>query len=77
MKLRTYLDEKQISAADFAAALVARGFAVSEFGVRKWITGERIPRREAMMAIAEETLSQVTASDFYADANFKSDTAAE
>lgn len=65
MKLRTYMDENKISAAEFASRLCARGLDVSEFGVRKWVTGERIPRREAMAAIQDETTGQVSASDFY------------
>ena len=69
MKLRTYLELNKISAADFAGRLTARGLDVSEFGVRKWVTGERIPRRDAMAAIAEETDAQVSPSDFYSATN--------
>lgn len=65
MKLRAYLDQEKITPADFAKRLNERGLDVSEFGVRKWATGERIPRRDAMVAIQEETQGQVTPDDFF------------
>ena len=65
MKLRTYLKEKQITVATFTERLKARGLDVTEFGVRKWVTGERMPRRDSMPIIVEETEGQVTSADFY------------
>ena len=65
MLLRMYLRENNLTPADFAARLNARGLVVSEFGVRKWSSGERMPRRKALPAIEAETKGQVTGSDFY------------
>ncbi len=66
MRLRAYFDQEKITPAAFAAVLVARGYSVTEHGVRKWVSGERIPRREAMALITDVTGGMVSAIDFFA-----------
>jgi hypothetical protein len=41
----------------------------TEHAVKKWRYRERIPRSAQMLRIAAATENQVTASDFYSDAN--------
>lgn len=60
MKLKQYLTEKNITPEAFAALVGG----VSESGVRKWMYGERVPRREQMIAIAEKTDGLVLPNDF-------------
>jgi hypothetical protein len=59
MKLQAYLSEKDISLETFAKLVGA-----STFGVRKWIRGERLPRKNALKRIGEVTGGEVTAVDF-------------
>jgi len=63
MTLREYLASTKIADDAFAARVDA-----SEGAVRKWKSGERIPRPEQMARIVEATAGQVTATDFYAAA---------
>lgn len=60
MKLKSYLEQNKIDHAEFAEAV---GSSVS--GVRKWLSGERVPRPKAMTKIAESTGGEVTAADFF------------
>ncbi|WOF74166.1 helix-turn-helix transcriptional regulator [Parvibaculaceae bacterium PLY_AMNH_Bact1] len=60
MKLKSYLEENKIDHAEFADAV---GSSVS--GVRKWLSGERVPRRDAMNKIIATTGGAVTAADFF------------
>jgi len=64
MNLRTFLRESKQSTAEFAAALTAAGFPASPGGVRKWVTGERVPRPDAMRAIQRVTHEKVCPPDF-------------
>jgi len=62
MDLGTYLKTNNISHKEFGASVGA-----SEFGVRKWVSRERTPRREAMLKIKQATAGQVTAADFFSE----------
>lgn len=62
MKLSTYLDIKKLSAADFAALLTGDA---SEASVRKWASGERIPRADMIREIATVTDGMVLPNDFF------------
>lgn len=66
MKLRAYLKKEGLSLPDFHARLVKAGLVVSLAGTRKWASGERIPRRDAMPVILKVTRGKVTAADFFA-----------
>lgn len=59
MQLRDYLSEKRLTARQFGVAV-----GHSEAGVRKWLRGERVPRRETLKKIAALTGDLVTATDF-------------
>ncbi|QQM29326.1 helix-turn-helix transcriptional regulator [Martelella lutilitoris] len=61
MKLKQYLTEKNITPEAFAALIGG----VSESGVRKWMYGERVPRQEQMIAIADKTDGLVMPNDFF------------
>lgn len=61
MKLTTYLDIKKLSAADFAALLTD----ASEASVRKWVSGERIPRADVIREIVTVTNGMVLPNDFF------------
>lgn len=61
MRLQTYLDLKALSYADFARLIGP----VSEFGVKKWALGQRVPRREAMRRIEQVTQGDVGPADFF------------
>lgn len=62
MKLDTYLKQQSITVRAFAAQL-----GVSQFAVKKWISGERFPRSEHLIAIDKTTQGAVTASDLLRD----------
>ena len=61
MTLQDYLKHNKMTPADFANVMGD----VSEYGVRKWATGERVPRREAMRRIEQVTNGQVSPADFF------------
>ena len=61
MKLRDYLDEHKLSAAEFAARI-----DVSETSVHRYIAG-RVPRPTIVRAIVVATEGDVCADDFYGD----------
>lgn len=65
MQLDTYIRENKLTDGGFAKLL---GPGVSEWAVRKWRYGQRIPRRAQQMRIAEVTNNLVTANDFVAAA---------
>lgn len=69
MQLQAYLALKGISPAIFAQRLTDRGRTTSEFGVRKWIRRERIPRADTLRAIEQETEGAVTPADFFETLN--------
>jgi DNA-binding transcriptional regulator YiaG len=60
MQLKTYLSDKEMSVADFAKSI-----GHSEAAVKKWLRGERIPRREALAKIREITGGSVLPADFF------------
>lgn len=60
MKLSTFLSERKISTADFAAKI-----GLSEVSITRYAASTRIPRRQHMLAIAEATEGLVTANDFF------------
>lgn len=60
MKLSHFLSRHEIHRADFA-----RDVGVSAEAIRRYETGERIPRRKVMMKIVSLTEGAVQAADFY------------
>lgn len=64
MNLRSYLSSRGISEAAFGQTI-----AVSQAAVNRYVRGERIPTPRIMARIVEATDGQVTANDFYADAD--------
>jgi uncharacterized protein YjcR len=61
MKLIDYLRSKEMRPDDLAEMIGN----VSVSGVRKWISGERIPRRDQMEKIVEVTAGEVLPNDFF------------
>jgi DNA-binding transcriptional regulator YdaS (Cro superfamily) len=61
MTLAEYISDLKISPEEFANRLDG----VSPGGLRKWISGERVPRKEHMEKIFEVTEGKVTPNDFY------------
>jgi transcriptional regulator with XRE-family HTH domain len=61
MKLGEYIKAKGLSAEGLAGAIGG----VSASGVRKWVAGERIPRRDQIEKIAEITGGDVLPNDFF------------
>jgi hypothetical protein len=64
MRLEIFLKEAKLSPVDFARRLTAAGCQTSEFAVRKWARGERVPRPESMRAIQAATNEMVRPADF-------------
>lgn len=60
MKLADFLRTNRVSDIEFGSQVNA-----STGAVRKWRSGERIPRPEQMVRIREATGGAVTADDFY------------
>lgn len=60
MKLGDYLAKRQISVADFAKTV-----GVADPTIRRYIAGQRIPKRQVMARISLHTSGEVTAVDFY------------
>lgn len=60
MKLAAYLKAQQISDAEFAGRI-----KVSQATVNRYINAKRIPHREVMSRIVEETDGEVTPNDFF------------
>lgn len=69
MKLKTYLKQAGISNRQFGERIGA-----SEFGVRKWAYGERIPRPVTMRKIEEATGGAVGPRDFFNSEPIQEDT---
>jgi transcriptional regulator with XRE-family HTH domain len=61
MDLHAYLTANNISTAQFAAWL-----GVSPQAVFRYLSGERVPRRDVLARIAAVTHSQVLPNDFFA-----------
>jgi len=59
MKLKAYLDQREIDPAAFAASV-----GVTRQAVMLWLAGERIPRPKQLAKIAEATADMVTYRDF-------------
>lgn len=64
MKLHDYLSKHKIAPAEFAR-LVGK----SEWGVRKWMYGDRTPRYEVMQRIVKATGGLVGPADFFEGAD--------
>ena len=60
MDLRSYLDVRDMSIAAFADLL-----GVSVQTVHRYVNGERLPRPDVMVRIAEVTHGAVKPNDFY------------
>lgn len=60
MKLLTYMADRDLD----DSALAEKIGNCSEYAVRKWKYGERIPRLAHLIRIAEVTEGAVTANDF-------------
>jgi transcriptional regulator with XRE-family HTH domain len=61
MHLRTYLEQKKISVAEFAGLI-----QVSSAALHRYLGGERVPRAEVLRRIAESTDGLVQPNDFFA-----------
>lgn len=61
MQLLKYIESKKMTLAEFGKLVGA-----SEFGVRKWVRGERTPRPDAIRKIQEVTKGAVRPADFFA-----------
>jgi predicted transcriptional regulator len=59
MNLADFMRDRGISDQEMAALV-----GCSEFAVRKWKYGERVPRGQAMSRLREATDGTVTANDF-------------
>lgn len=59
MRLQDYLEEQDIPDGEFAVRL-----GVSIFAIRKWRSGERIPRPENMIKIMRITKNKVSLEDW-------------
>jgi hypothetical protein len=70
MLLQDWLARNNLTYGQFGAAISRTAEAV-----RRYANGERIPDREAMIAIARETGDQVTPNDFYGLVHAPADTA--
>ena len=60
MKLSTYMEDNRLGDADMADLIGG----CSYHSVKKWRSGERIPRGRFMVRIREVTNGQVNANDF-------------
>jgi transcriptional regulator with XRE-family HTH domain len=60
MQLSSYLKKSGVTAAEFAKRI-----GVDKTTVYRYIRGERIPNRDALSRIMEETEGAVTANDFF------------
>lgn len=63
MELRQYLDDHEIPVSAFATAI-----GVSVQAVHRYLTGERIPKREVIERIARATGGKVQPNDFFTPA---------
>lgn len=61
MTLAEYISDLKVSPEKLAESLDG----VSASALRKWISGERIPRKEQMEKIFEVTGGKVSPNDFY------------
>lgn len=61
MTLAEYITDLKISPEKFAETLDG----ISAGALRKWMSGERIPRKEQMEKIFEVTSGKVTPNDFF------------
>lgn len=61
MKLSAYMRKHDLSAERFAEMIGD----CSVSGLRKWISGERLPRKDQVERIHKVTLGEVSAPDFY------------
>lgn len=60
MELRTYLDLEKTAPADFAEAI-----GVTTTALYRYMTGERLPRRDVMARISSKTCGKVSPNDFH------------
>lgn len=60
VRLSTWMDDKQVSAADLAAKI-----GVTPTAVRRYAAGRRTPTPVVMKAIVVATAGAVTPTDFY------------
>lgn len=65
MNLRDYLKLKDLTVPQFVDKVRDCGFDASVGAMRKWVRGDRIPRRDGMIAIEKATAGKVRAADFY------------
>ena len=68
MQLGDYLKEKKITQEAFIAEMDSvTGYRISQGGLSKYILGQRIPCKEAIVAIHKTTNGAVTPNDFFLD----------
>ena len=60
MQLRRWLDNRDITVADFAARI-----GVTAQAVHRYVAGERVPRRDVMERIKRATRGAVQPNDFF------------
>lgn len=60
MKLSEFMTEHNLSDAEMATRI-----GCSEGAVRKWLSGERLPRQDQLVRINEITAGAVTPNDFF------------
>lgn len=63
MRLQTYLERNDLLIADFADRI-----GVSPQSVHRYLSGERVPRRDVMERILVATGGDVSANDFFTPA---------
>lgn len=66
MKLKEYLREHRLTQEQFLDLIKKRsGHKLSQGALSKYVVGQRIPRRDEMMALWQTTDGQVSPNDFY------------
>lgn len=65
MKLKTWLEHKQIKEKELIKLLRKEHVFISQSAVNKWVNGDRIPSPNNMKAINNVTGGLVNANDFF------------
>lgn len=66
MKLKEYLRENRLTQEQFIDQIQKEsGHQLSQGALSKYVVGQRIPRKEEMLALYKSTEGQVAPNDFY------------
>ena len=66
MKLKTYLTENKITQEEFIAQVKeTTGHEISQGGLSKYVIGQRVPRKDQILAIYKTTDGAVDPNSFY------------